>query len=276
MPVYNGIYYYLNNLDAVDAVCLYENRWWARYASVYDMNLPISITPEEFPENTFCPVALYEEEFENTLQGQTLNIFMYTQDEQTKNLILSSAPKTAKNNPTILKNGAVAYRWIQKSNSNTYGVIFIYDKNRVMTQGKILVHPGVIIAIIVCIFMTIWAGMWVYDNKVTQEHATERTHALLDALRWESITDLPDGSKILHYGNGTVLRYDPKTGKVDVINEGVSGKELADKIPTGDVGGITQTLQQAISAVVYLAIIIAIVVVVIFIARYLLTRKSKG
>jgi len=279
MPSYNGVYYYMNSIDKVGAVCFWENRWFARYEVVEDSNLPLSIQQDQFPENDFCPFMLYRDEFLAKFNDTAENLMVYTQDENLKNLILSNAPPSAKSNPIILSNGVLLYKWTQKSSITCYeyGIVLLYDKDGKMTGG-IRVAGIIWLALIIAIAVIVYTALQVYNNYLTQQYTTTRQHEALEAMRYFNRTTVTDAQgnplyDVWQFGNGSVYTYDYKTGKFEQQQAGVSGQALLDTIPQGNVA--TQVgIENILTTVVYAVIVIAIVIGILFAIKALAERRK--
>lgn len=276
MPVYNGIYYYMNDFEKVGAVGLWENRWWARYEILEDTNLPLSMTPENFPERDGCPFLLYREEFLDKLNDTDENLVVYTQDEKIFNKIISHAPPSARASPRILRNGVELYKWTKYSpnTGKNFGIVILYDKDAKMMPRV----AGIIwLALIVAIAVIIYTSLQVYNNYLTQQYTTQRQHEALEALRYQQRTTLYDSegnpvAEIFQFGNGSVFTYKYDTGEFNQIQKGATADDLLNTIPQGNVGAEVG-IEKIMETLMWVIIAIVIVVAIVFIISALLRRR---
>jgi hypothetical protein len=280
MPVYNGAYYYLNDINKVSEVVWWENRWWAKYALFEDTNLPHAIQQENYPETDYCPFSLTRDEFIAKLNDTPENLVVYVQDDSIKTKIISNTKSQIGANWTTvtLSNGATLYK--QKINDK-WGIVVIYDPNAKMYPRV----PGIIIlALIIAVAWIVVTALTVYNNYLTQSYTTQRQHEALEALRWYNRTTITDAQgnpvkDVWQFGNGSVYTYDYATGKFEQQQAGASGQSVLDTIPQGNVssGGISsmwQTIGYAILGIVVLIIILAIVYM--FVSRSRTTAMVKA
>jgi len=275
MPQYDGYYFYIGDWNKIDYVYLHNNRYWPKYNSIIeDTGLPISMQPDTFPENWYCSIAGRVEEFYDTsgFNGKAENLFIYVQDEETKNRILKNVSNYTKK---IIMGNVEFYRWEQKGKTKDYGIILYYDKYAVMTGGQRIRigEIGIMVALLVIeiiVFLTLAYCFTRWMDVEQEENITERQLALYDAMKYYEKVELPNGYLFI-FANGSRYFYDKNTGEIKQLEEGASWGDLTDLVNKSQQ---QQTnWQSMITTIVYAVIVIAIVVGILFALKAFAERK---
>jgi hypothetical protein len=273
MPIYNGIYYYMNTLDKVSGVVQWENRWWAKYTAFEDTNLPISIQKDQFPEADACPFTLERDEFLSKLNDTAENLVIYTQSNDTLvNIMTNTKRADGTTNWTLatLNNGVTLYK---QAINDKWGVVIIHDPNMKLYSQRVPV--AVIVALIVAVAIITVASLVVFDNYINQSYTTDRQHEALEAMRWYNRTVITDSSgkpigEVWQFGNGSVYSYDYNSNKWSQLQAGASWGMILNTIPQGNVSG----MQNLFNFMTY-AVIGGVALIVIF-AIIFLAMRSRG
>jgi frataxin-like iron-binding protein CyaY len=273
MPIYNGIYYYMNTLDKVSGVVQWENRWWAKYNLFEDTNLPISIQKDQFPEADACPFALEREEFLSKLNDTAENLVIYTQSNEALIKIMTTTKRadgTSNWALATLNNGVTMYK---QAINDKWGVVVLYDPNMKLYSKRVPV--AVIVALIVAVAIITVASLVVFDNLITQSYTTQRQHEVLEAMRWYNRTVITDSNgnpigEVWQFGNGSAYSYDYNSGRWTQLQAGASWGQILDTISQGNVGG----MQNVFKFMTY-AVIGGMALIVIF-AILFFAMKSRG